>query len=335
MFDRVKVGINGFGRIGRLVTKLAAERGWHDMDIVGINDIMPTATMAHLLKYDSVHGRFKGDIQVDGDLLIVNGHKIKITKEKDPANLPWAELKANVVMECTGLFRDKESAGKHIAAGAKKVIISAPAKSPDGTFVLGVNHKTYDPQKHNIISNASCTTNCLAPVIKVLHENFKVEYGFMTTIHSYTNDQRILDCPHSDLRRARAGAINQIPTTTGAAAAIGLVIPELKGKLDGISIRVPTANVSCVDLVVTCSKPITKESVNEALQNASENELKDILGYCDEPCVSTDFIGDPRSSIVDADVTNVIGNMVKTLSWYDNEAGFSCRMIELAKMIGK
>lgn len=329
----VKVGINGFGRIGRVIVR-AAQRMGADVDFVAINDLVDAQTLAHLLKYDSVHGIFPGEVKAKGNSLLVNGKEIKVTAIKDPAQLPWKELGVDVAMECTGLFRDKEKATKHLEAGAKKVIISAPAKGPDITIVMGVNQKAYDPNKHHIISNASCTTNCLAPVAKVLLDNFGIQRGLMTTIHAYTNDQSILDFPHKDLRRARAAAVSMIPTTTGAATAVALVLPQLKGKLDGLAIRVPTPNVSIVDLVVEVEKETSVGGVNAALKKASQGELKGILGYTEEPLVSIDFNGNTLSSIVDAPTTAVIeGQMVKVLSWYDNEMGYSARMVDLAQFI--
>lgn len=324
----VKIGINGFGRIGRLVFRRAMTSS---IEVVGINDITDAATLAHLLKYDSVHGKYKGAVGVDGNAIIADGKKIPITAERDPANLPWKDLGADIVVECTGLFRDKESAGKHISAGAKKVLISAPAKEPDGTFVLGVNGDLYDKAKHDIISIGSCTTNCLSPVAKVLVDSFGFERGFMTTTHAYTNDQRILDLPHKDLRRARSAAVSMIPTTTGAAKAVALVIPELKGKIDGCAIRVPTPDGSIVDLVAILSKEVTKEEVNGAMKAAADGPMKGILEYCDEPIVSIDIVGNPHSSIFDSKMTMVQGNFVKIFSWYDNEWGFSCRMIDMVK----
>lgn len=329
----VKVGINGFGRIGRLVVR-AAQRLGADLDVVAVNDLTDAQTLAHLLKYDSVHGLFPGEVQAKGDRILVNGKEIQVMALKDPAQLPWKDLGVEVAMECTGLFRDKDKASKHLGAGAKKVIISAPAKGPDITIVMGVNHESYDPAKHHIISNASCTTNCLAPVAKVILENFGIQRGLMTTIHAYTNDQRILDLPHEDLRRARAAALSMIPTTTGAAAAVALVLPQLKGKLDGMAIRVPTPNVSLVDLVVEVEKETGVEGVNAALKKASQGTLKGILGYSEEPLVSVDYNGSTLSSIVDALSTTVIeGRMVKVLAWYDNEMGYSARMVDLAKLI--
>ena len=329
----VKIGINGFGRIGRIVLREAAKT--NNYEFVGINDLVPPKTLAYLLKYDSVHGKFPGEIKATDNSIIVNGKEIPITSEKDPSNLPWGKVGADVVFECTGIFTTQEMAGKHLSAGAKKVIISAPAKDKETpTFVYGVNHEEYDPSKDNIISNASCTTNCLAPFAKVLNDNYGIEKGFMTTIHAYTADQKLVDAPHKDLRRARAAALSQVPTTTGAAKAVGLVLPDLKGKLDGMAMRVPTADVSCVDLVVMLKKETTKEEVNAAIKRASENELKGILGYNEEPLVSIDFVSDPRSSIVDAPSTYVNGNMVKILSWYDNEYGFSARMLDMANYLG-
>jgi glyceraldehyde 3-phosphate dehydrogenase len=332
----LRIGINGFGRIGRLVLRVAAQENMSDIKFVGINDLIPPETMAHLLKYDSTHGRFDAEVQAQEGMLKVNGKDIRVTSERDPAAIPWKDLKADIILECTGLFTNREAASKHLTAGAKKVIISAPAKDVDTpTFVFGINHENYDPHEHTVVSNASCTTNCLAPLIKALNDAFVVEQGFMTTIHSYTNDQRVVDGPHKDLRRARAAAVSQIPTTTGAAKAVGKVLPELEGKLDGFAVRVPTANVSCVDLVAICKNDITAESVNAAFKKASEKELKGVLGYCDEPLVSVDFMGTLTPSIVDAKSTRVIGNMVKALSWYDNEAGFCHQMLHFAKYMGK
>lgn len=329
----VKVGINGFGRIGRLVLRAGAMR--EDIEFLAVNDITNASTLAHLLKYDSNHGIF-ADVRVDGDNLIVHGKTIKVLAVRNPSELPWRELGVDVVVESTGLFTKREDAGKHLEAGAQKVIISAPAKNPDLTVVMGVNHDQYDPSNHHIISNASCTTNCLVPVVKVIDDHFGVSHGVMTTVHSYTNDQRILDLPHKDLRRARAAATSIIPTTTGAAAAVGEVIPALKGKLTGMSIRVPTPNVSLVDVVFKTEKPVTVESANDALRKAAGNDLKGILNYTDEPLVSKDFNGDPHSSIVDGLSTLVVGgDMLKVLSWYDNEWGFSCRVIDLINYVYK
>ena len=329
----VKLGINGFGRIGRMVFR--ATLNHPDVEVVAINDLTDAATTAHLLKYDSVHGKLDAEVVAKENAIEVNGKSIVITSVKDPAQCDWKALGAEVVAECTGLFRDRESAGKHLAGGARKVIISAPAKDPDITIVMGVNNSQYDPKHHHIISNASCTTNCLAPVAKVLLENFGIQSGLMTTIHSYTGDQRLLDFPHKDLRRARAAALSMIPTTTGAAKAVALVLPELSGKLNGLAIRVPTPNVSIVDFVATIEKSgVTVSDVNNALKSASEGALSGILGYCNEPLVSVDFNGCTLSSIVDAPTTHVIGQMVKVLSWYDNETGYSTRMVDLAAMIG-
>jgi len=330
----LKIGINGFGRIGRCVLRAAADNP--ELEFVAVNDLTDAKTLAHLLKYDSVHGIFSRDIKATEDAISVDGKEIKILSVKDPAQLPWKDLGVEIVMESTGLFRDRDSAGKHLSAGASKVIISAPAKNPDVTIVMGVNDDKYDPGSHHIISNASCTTNCLAPVAKVLMENFGIEKGLMTTIHSYTTDQRILDLPHKDLRRARAAALSMIPTTTGAAAAVSLVLPELKGKLDGLAIRVTTPNVSLVDLVAILEKEVTKEIVNEALKTAAETTLEGILLYSEEELVSCDFNGNCYSSIVDAPNTSVIGgNMVKVLAWYDNETGYATRMVDLALYLAR
>ncbi|TEU06734.1 MAG: type I glyceraldehyde-3-phosphate dehydrogenase [Candidatus Aminicenantes bacterium] len=330
-----KVGINGFGRIGR--NFLRASYKDPDIEILAVNDITDSKTLAHLLKYDSVLGILEADIQAAEDEIIVDGKKIKVLSEKDPGNLPWKDLGVSVVIESTGLFRKKQDAAKHIEqGGAEKVIISAPAIEPDATLVLGVNEDTYDHDNHHIISNASCTTNCLAPVVKVLHDEFGIEKGFMTTIHAYTGDQKLLDAPHKDLRRARAAAISQIPTTTGAAKAVGLVIPELKGKIDGIAIRVPTANVSLVDLVALLKKNGTAEEANAAFKKAAEGNLIGILQFTEEPLVSVDFMANPHSAIVDGDYTRIIDdNMIKVLAWYDNEWGYSCRMIDLIKFMYK
>ena len=329
----VKLGINGFGRIGRMVFRAAMKNT--DVEVVAINDLTDAATMAHLLNYDSVHGTLDQPIKAENNAIKVGGKSIAYTAVKDPATLPWQDLGVDIVMECTGLFRDRASAAKHLTAGARKVIISAPAKEPDATIVMGVNHTTYNPKQHHVVSNASCTTNCLAPVAKVLMENFGIKNGLMTTIHSYTGDQRLLDFPHKDLRRARAAAQSMIPTTTGAAKAVALVLPELAGKLNGLAIRVPTPNVSIVDVVVNISKSgVTASDVNQALKAAAEGELAGILGYSELPLVSIDFNGNPLSSIVDADNTYVIDEMVKVLSWYDNETGYSHRMVDLAAMIG-
>jgi glyceraldehyde 3-phosphate dehydrogenase len=330
----VKVAINGFGRIGRLTTRFLIEN--KDVEIVAINDLTDSKTLAHLFKYDSVHGRYGKDVEVGDDFIKIAGKKIKILVEKDITKLPWKDLGVDVVLECTGRFKDKAEVSNHIKNGAKKVIYSAPLKDADLTVVIGVNHESYDPAKHQIISNASCTTNCLAPVTKVLHDNFKIKNGFMTTIHSYTNDQRILDLPHSDLRRARAAAVSMIPTTTGAAKAIGLVIPELKGKLDGYSMRVPTPNVSVVDFTVNVEKATTKEEINKAMKDAANGALKGILAYTDEPLVSVDYNGVLSSATFDAQMTSVIeGTNIKVLAWYDNEAAYSKRLAELTEFVGK
>ncbi|HUG80858.1 MAG TPA: type I glyceraldehyde-3-phosphate dehydrogenase [Bryobacterales bacterium] len=329
----VKVGINGFGRIGRNVFRAAL--GQSDVVIVAVNDITDTKTLAHLLKHDSVLGTLPQDVKATQDGIQVGDQFLKVFSERDPAQIPWASVGAAVVVESTGLFTKRDDAAKHLRDGVKKVIISAPANGEDITLVLGVNDDKYDPAKHHVISNASCTTNCLAPVAKVLHESFGISKAIMTTIHSYTNDQSTLDLPHSDLRRARAAAINIIPTNTGAAKAIGLVMPELKGRCDGFAIRVPTPNVSVVDLVVVTEKAATKEEVNAKLKQAADGELKGILGYTEEPLVSTDFMRDPRSAIVDALMTRVVdGNLVKVLAWYDNEWGYSSRVVDLIRKIG-
>ena len=329
-----KIGINGFGRIGRMVFRAAMKHP--DVEVVAINDLTDSVTMAHLLKYDSVHGRLAESVTAKEGAIEVDGRSIPITSVKDPALLKWKAFGVDIVAECTGLFRDAESASKHLSAGARKVIISAPAKDPDITIVMGVNSSQYDPRNHHIISNASCTTNCLAPVAKVLLENFGIRCGLMTTIHSYTGDQRLLDFPHKDLRRARSAALSMIPTTTGAAKAVSLVLPELAGKLNGLAVRVPTPNVSIVDLVATLEKSgVTVSDVNTALKEASEGMLSGILGYCDAPLVSTDFNGSVLSSVVDAGTTYAVDNMVKVLSWYDNETGYSTRMVDLAAMIGE
>jgi len=328
----VKVGINGFGRIGRNVFRAVA--GHPEIDIVAVNDITDPKTLAHLLKYDSVFGTFNADVGYGDDCVRVDGKSVRVFKVKDPAEIDWSSLGAEVVVESTGLFTKAEDAKKHLKGTVKKVIISAPAKGEDITIVLGVNEKAYDPAKHNVISNASCTTNCLAPPAKVVHESFKILKGSMTTIHAYTNDQRILDLPHKDLRRARAAALSMIPTTTGAAKAIGLVIPELKGKLDGYAMRVPTPDVSVVDLVAVTEKSTTAEEVNAAFKKAADGPLKGILQYCEEELVSKDFTGNSFSSIVDAGFTKVIdGNLVKVVAWYDNEWGYSCRVRDLVKFV--
>ncbi|HET7445079.1 MAG TPA: type I glyceraldehyde-3-phosphate dehydrogenase [Solirubrobacterales bacterium] len=328
----VKVGINGFGRIGRNVFRAAHAAG-ADLDFVAVNDLVDTATMANLLKYDSILGRFPGEVAVAGDALSVDGKELKVLSERDPAALPWGELGVDVVIESTGFFTKREDAAKHLEAGAKKVIISAPATEPDVTVALGVNFDdAYDPAQHHVISNASCTTNCLAPLAKVLHEAFTIEQGLMTTIHAYTSDQRLQDMPHKDLRRSRAAALNLIPTTTGAAKAVGLVLPELNGKLNGFSMRAPVPTGSAVDLVFTTPNPLEPDQINAALKAAAEGPLQGILAYTEDPIVSTDIVGDPHSSIVDALSTMVIGDgrMAKVISWYDNEWGYSNRCVELA-----
>ena len=327
----IKVGINGFGRIGRLVFRRCMELG--GFDFVGINDLTDAKTLGHLLKYDSVHGRFNGTIKVDGNDLIVNGDRIKVTAEKDPKNLNWGKLETDVVIESTGVFRTKEACLAHINSGAKKVILTVPAKGEiDATIVIGVNDKELKA-KHQIISNASCTTNCLAPMVKVLNDTFGVERGFMTTIHAYTNDQRILDLPHSDLRRARSAAVSIIPTTTGAAKAVGIVIPELKGKLDGMAMRVPVPDGSITDFVAILNKETTVEEVNDAFKKASKGKLKGILEYTEDPIVSADIVGNSHSNIFDSLSTMVKGNMVKVVGWYDNEYGYSCRVVDLIKKL--
>jgi glyceraldehyde 3-phosphate dehydrogenase len=328
----VRVGINGFGRIGRCV--LRALDGISDVEVVHINDLTDAATLAHLYKYDSVHGKAKAAVEAREGAIVVGGKTIGITAISNPAEIPWAQAKVDVVLECTGRFTKGEEVSAHMRAGAKKVILSAPGKAVDKTIVMGVNDSEFDAGKHNILSNGSCTTNCLAPVAKVLHESFGIRKGLMTTIHSYTNDQRILDLPHSDMRRARAAALSMIPTSTGAAKAISEVIPALAGKMHGFAVRVPTPNVSLVDVTFETEKKVTAQEVNEALHKAAEGSLKGILGYSTEPLVSTDFNGNPLSSIVDAEYTTVIGdNMVKVLSWYDNEWGFSNRLIELTRLV--
>ena len=329
-----KVGINGFGRIGRNVFRAAMNNP--DIEIIAVNDLTDAATLAHLLKFDSVHGALEGDVAVEGEYLVVNGKKVKVLAQTDPAKLPWGELGVDIVVESTGRFTVGEKAKAHIDGGAKKVIISAPAKGEDITIVMGVNEAQYDAAKHNIVSNASCTTNCLAPFTKVLLENFGIESGLMTTVHSYTNDQRILDLPHSDLRRARAAAMSIIPTTTGAAKAVALVLPELKGKMNGFAMRVPTPNVSITDLTVVLSKDTTEKEINEALKKAAEGELKGIMGYNELPLVSKDYNGCPLSSIVDGLSTMMVGpRMAKVVAWYDNEWGYSNRVVDLAIYMAK
>jgi len=329
----IRVGINGFGRIGRNFTRAVLESG-ADIEIVGVNDLTDNKTLAHLLKYDSILGVLKQDVSYSEDSITVGSLTFKSLEERDPANLPWADLGADIVIESTGRFTDATKAKAHIDAGAKKVIISAPAKNEDATFVIGVNDADYDPEKHHIISNASCTTNCLAPLAKVLHENFGIVRGLMTTVHAYTADQNLQDGPHGDLRRARAAALNIVPTKTGAAQAVALVLPELKGKFDGYALRVPTPTGSATDLTFVAEKPVTKESVNAAVKTAAEGALKGILAYTEAPIVSSDIVTDPHSSIFDAGLTKVIGDMVKVVSWYDNEWGYSCRLMDLTVLVG-
>ncbi|MBS1252615.1 MAG: Glyceraldehyde-3-phosphate dehydrogenase [Anaerolineales bacterium] len=333
-----RIGINGFGRIGRQVFKAAFEAFTDELEVMAINDIADLETMAHLLKYDSNYGQFPGDISVEAGDLVVDGRKVQWLEERDPANLPWDDLGVDIVIESTGIFREREKAAAHLEAGAKKVIISAPAKGPDATFVLGVNEDTYDPDNHHVVSNASCTTNCLAPVAKVVNDSFDIRHGLMTTVHSYTTAQRILDLPHKDLRRARAAALNIIPTTTGAARALALVIPELEGRFDGFALRVPTPTVSLVDLTATVEQDVTVEDVNNAFKEAaaSDSWLGHVLGVTEEPLVSMDLKGDPRSSIVDLPSTMVMGgDMVKIISWYDNEWGYSVRLVDLASYMAE
>ncbi|MDO8644668.1 MAG: type I glyceraldehyde-3-phosphate dehydrogenase [bacterium] len=334
---KTRIGINGMGRIGKGILRAWVNGAFDQFDIVMFNDLIDPASLVYLLKYDSVHGRFPAEIkQEDASHISVNGKKIRLVSQPDPAQIPWKEEKVDIVLECTGRLASGPAASVHLKQGVKKVVISAPAKDPDFTVVMKVNDKDYDPKKHHVISNASCTTNCLAPVAKVLHENYKILRGLMTTIHSYTNDQKILDQYHKDLRRARGGAINQIITTTGAAKAIGLVIPELKGRLDGLAVRVPTPNVSLVDFVCEVEKETTREEINRVLKAASEGPLKGVLGYCEDPVVSTDFNGSRESSIVDALSTTVMdGRFLKVLSWYDNETGFSSRMVDLVQHLAK
>ncbi len=323
-----RVVINGFGRIGRLVFRAARGR---DLEFVGINDLTDAATLAHLLRWDSIHGPFPGEVETDGDAIVVDGKRIPIFAERDPGQLPWKSLGVEIAIEATGIFTDRPGATKHLDAGAERVLITAPAKDPDATIVLGVNSDLYNPARHRIVSNASCTTNCLGPVAYVLHQQFGIEAGWMTTIHAYTNDQRILDFPHKDLRRARAAAVSMIPTSTGAARAIGLVMPELQGKLDGYAMRVPTADVSVVDLSVELRDEASGEAINEAMRKAAAGPMKGILQVCDEPLVSIDFRGNPHSSILDSDYTKVMnGRFAKLLSWYDNEWGYSNRVVDLA-----
>lgn len=330
----IRVGINGFGRIGRNFYRAIVEQG-ADIEVVAVNDLTDTKTLAHLLKYDSILGVFKADVAHTDDSITVDGKAIKVLAERDPANLPWGDLGVDIVIESTGFFVDANKAKAHIDGGAKKVIISAPGKNEDATFVVGVNHKDYDPANHHIISNASCTTNCLAPVAKVLDEAFGIERGLMTTIHAYTGDQRLLDAPHSDLRRARAAALNIVPTSTGAAKAVALVLPQLKGKLDGYALRVPVPTGSATDLTFTASRETTVEEVNAAVKAAAEGELKGVLAYTEDPIVSTDIVTHPASSIFDAGLTKVIGDQVKIVSWYDNEWGYSSRLVDLTVYVGE
>ena len=333
----IRIGINGFGRIGRNTLRAAKKLGYKELDFVAVNDLTDTRTLAHLLKYDSVHGRYPGDVKAEKDSLVADGDTIRVLSEKDPAKLPWKDLGVDVVLESTGRFTDRDQAALHLAGGAKKVIISAPAKKEDVTLVYGVNHQAYDPAKHHIISNASCTTNCLVPVVRVILDRFGFVSGFMTTVHSYTNDQQILDLPHKDLRRARAAALSIIPTTTGAARATSLVIPEVKGKLDGVSLRVPTPDVSVVALTCVVEKPTTAEEVNDAFRKAAAaGPLKDVLTVSEEPLVTVDYIGSLQSSTVDALSTNVVnGTLVNVTSWYDNEMGYSARCVDLLRYVGE
>ena len=328
-----RVGINGFGRIGRNFFRAALEQG-ADIEIVAVNDLTDNKTLAHLLKYDSITGRFQGEVSYDDEGIVVDGKHIKVLAQRNPADLPWGELGVEVVVESTGFFTDGEKAKAHIEAGAKKVVISAPAKNVDGTFVMGVNEADYDNATMNIVSNASCTTNCLAPLAKVLEENFGIERGIMTTIHSYTGDQRVLDAPHTDLRRARAAALNMIPTKTGAAQAVALVLPALEGKFDGLAVRVPTPTGSLTDLTFIAKKEVSVEAVKAAVKAAAEGELKGVLEYTEDPIVSSDIVGDPHTSIFDATETKVIGNLVKVLSWYDNEWGYSNALVRLTALVG-
>jgi len=332
----IRVAINGFGRIGRNVLRAAKQSGRKDIDFVAVNDLTSAATLAHLLKYDSVHRAYPGTVAASDNGLVVDGDEIRVLSERDPAQLPWKELGVDIVVESTGFFTERDAAAKHLAAGARKVIISAPAKKEDVTVVLGVNEGSYDPDKHDVISNASCTTNCLAPVVKVLLDEFGIRHGLMTTIHSYTNDQAVLDVPHKDLRRARAAAMSMIPTTTGAAKATSLVLPEMKGKIDGMSIRVPTPDVSIVDFVAELERDVTKDEVNAAFRAAAEGPMSGILGVSEEPLVSVDYTGNPHSSVVDSLATSVMdGRMVKVLAWYDNEWGYSSRVVDLVSYVGE
>jgi glyceraldehyde 3-phosphate dehydrogenase len=331
----IRVAINGFGRIGRNVLRAAKQAGAADIDFVAVNDLTDTKTLAHLLKYDSVHGAYPGTVEATETALLVDGDEVKVLSQKDPANLPWRDLEVDIVIESTGRFTNRPDAAKHLDAGAKKVIISAPGKAEDITIVLGVNEKSYDPSKHHVISNASCTTNCLVPVVKVLLDRFGFKRGFMTTVHSYTNDQQILDLPHKDLRRARAAAMSIIPTTTGAARATGLVLPELKGKIDGVAMRVPTPNVSIVDLTAELERDASVEEINAAFRQAAEGAMKGIVEVQEDELVSIDFVGNPHSAILDAPSTNVLAGLVKVMAWYDNEWGYSNRCVDLARYVGE
>ncbi|WP_420634780.1 type I glyceraldehyde-3-phosphate dehydrogenase [Candidatus Palauibacter sp.] len=332
----VRVAINGFGRIGRNILRAALENPRGNVDFVAINDLTDAATLAHLFKYDSVHGRFGGEVRVDGPDLVAGDERVRVLSERDPADLPWSELGVDVVIDSTGMFRKREDAGRHITAGAKKVIISAPGVEPDVTLVLGVNADEYDPDRHHVISNASCTTNCIAPVVKVLLDEFGFERGLMTTVHAYTNGQQLLDLQHKDLRRARAAALSIIPTTTGAAKAVGLVLPQVRGKLDGMAMRVPTPNVSIVDLVATVSRETSADEINAVFRAAAAGPLDGVLEYTEEPLVSVDFTGHPASAIIDAQSTSVMeGTLVKVISWYDNEWGYSNRCVDLASFVGE
>jgi len=331
----IRVAINGFGRIGRNVLRAAKQAGATDIDFVAVNDLTDTKTLGHLLRHDSVHRHYPGTVETRENALVIDGDEVRVFAEKDPAALPWGDLGVDIVIESTGRFTGRDDAAKHLQGGAKKVIISAPAKNEDITIVLGVNEEKYDPASHHVISNASCTTNCLAPVVKVLLDEFGFRRGVMTTVHAYTNDQQILDLPHKDLRRARAAAMSIIPTTTGAAKATGLVIPEVKGKIDGVAMRVPTPDVSLVDLVAETEREVTAQQVNDAMRAAAEGRMKGILAYEEEELVSVDFTGNPHSSIVDAPSTNIVGGLVKVMAWYDNEWGYSCRCVDLARYVGE
>jgi len=331
----IRIAINGFGRIGRNVLRAAKQAGADDIEFVAVNDLTDTETLAHLLRYDSVHGRYPGNVEARGDSLVVDGDEIRVLSERDPASLPWSDLGVDIVIESTGIFTSRDGAAKHLDAGAKKVIISAPAKNEDITIVLGVNHEKYDAGSHHVISNASCTTNCLVPVVKVLLDSFGFKRGLMTTVHSYTNDQQILDLPHKDLRRARAAAVSIIPTTTGAAKATGLVLPELKGRIDGMALRVPTPNVSLVDLTAELEKDASVDEINAAFRAAASGDMKGILGYEESPLVSVDYVGNPNSSIIDGLSTAKVAGLVKVIAWYDNEWGYSSRCVDLARYVGE